>query len=363
MGVAASGLNKSDGQVLENAVIKDADINKAKELISQNQNVTSKLLSLKERGVQAQENSAPSEIKIQIRNFILKFIEKSIPYVVFFLSLMCVYLALTGAFNSTSSAKKSNSVEEMKKYEQMIKNRFSSFFGSIYLYFYSIWESLTLPSQVKMVMNTFSQYKDGGPTEPRSLIESGRCDNIKWIETTGDGQMGTCTSAIRPKDLTWKLKTSANPEFMEGSAFSTYLKDNNITPTQWLNNTDVIIQWDRSPETTFFVPQCEQSYFAKQCRTEINSGACAPNEQWSNGYCCVKTNLLKEQGLTCGLVSFNKGSVAKRQDLPNDTKTNPEFSYIDKKNKNKIPEKTGLQPTFYDIVSTSASSQAAAFIK
>ena len=247
----------------------------------------------------------------------------------------------------------------MLKYEQMIKSQFTGVFGSIYLYFYKIWSSITVPPQINRLLNTFNQYNDGGPTVPRTLINSGRCDNIKWIENTGDGKMGSCDSAIRPQDLTWKLDPGLNSEFRSGN-FQEYASKNGLDPKQWTNNTNVIIPWDRSPETTFFVPQCEQAYFANQCRTEVNSAACKTHEQWSDGYCCAKANLLKEQGLTCGLASFNLGNKTYQK---YDNKTDPDFDNINKLNKKKFTEKdlTG-NPNFVNLVQSEPSSSASAFL-
>ena len=366
MGVAASGLDNTENQLLQSWNTRINEVKNAKSLIKQQHdesvNFTKRQLGLQERSVRASERASPSELTIQLRNLLLKFIEKAIPYVVLLLFLLCLYLVLTGGFggsSSSSSSSSSNSVAEMKKYELMIRNQFSGVFGTIYLYFHNIWQSLTVPPQIKLVMNTFSQYKDGGPTVPRTLINSGRCDNIQWIETTADGQMGTCASAIRPKDLTWTLKPSSNPE-LNGEEFTKYADANKIDKKQWLNNTNVIIPWDRSPETTFFVPQCEQAYFANQCRP-ANNGTCAPNEHWAHGYCCVKANLLKEQGLTCGLKSFSKGTLNTQSNIDKDVQKNPEYEDIVKTNKRTIPENSSLDPTFKNIVKSDASSASLAF--
>jgi hypothetical protein len=366
MGANFSGLDNNDSQLLQTWLNRVKDVQESKSLIKQQHDeqkyFTKRQLRLQERGVIASERASPSEITIQLRNLVLQFIEKAIPYVILMLFLVCLYLLFTGGFSSSSkSTSKSNSVAEMLKYEQMIKSQFTGFFGSIYLYFYKIWSSISVPPQINRLLNTFNQYNDGGPTVPRTVVTSGRCDNIKWIENTGDGKMGTCTSTIRPQDLTWKLDSQLNSEFRSGS-FQDYAKANGLDSSQWVNNTNVIIPWDRSPETTFFVPQCEQAYFANQCRSEANKTSCKTHEQWADGYCCAKANLLKEQGLTCGLASFTLGSKT-NQTYNDDISTDPEFENINKINKKKFSESnlTG-SPNFIDLVRAEASSAASAFL-
>jgi len=306
----------------------------------------------------------PSEAKIQIRNFVLQFIEKAVPYIVLMMFLIFLYLLFTGGFtSSSSSSSSSNSVADAQEKARIVKNQFSGWFGSIYLFIYNSWNSITLPPQIKMLLNSYSQYVNGGPVVPRTLIDSGRCDNIQWIETTGDGENGTCTSAIRPQDLTWKFNPQLNSEFYPNSEFLNYAKKNNIPITQWTNNTNVIIPWDRSPETTFFVPQCEQAYFANQCRSALNSDSCGTNEHWANGYCCIKANLLKEQGLTCGLASFDLGKINNANtDFNKNTTKSTIYENITKINQKSAQIDPTGSPLFVNISKSTASGAATTFL-
>jgi hypothetical protein len=285
---------------------------------------------------------------IQIRHTISQFIEKAMPYIVLILFLIALYYIFSGGASS-SNTNKSNSVSEIEKQKEMLENQFTGFFGSIYLFFYKIWQTftsfMTLPQPLRKLLSAFSQYKDGGPTVPRTTLDSGRCDNIQWIETTKDGQAGSCDSAIRPQDLLWTLNPQLNSEFREGSEFL----NKNKNTSAWTNNLNIIIPWDKSPQTTFFVPQCEQAYFANQCRPELNSSACTTAEQWTDGNCCIKANLLKEQGLTCGLASFDLKSQYDKNSYSKNNKTDPTFNNITKIN-NKYSTK---------IVGTGASAKMA----
>lgn len=313
-------------------------------------------------GIKQGWQANPSEITIQLRNMAIQFIEKSIPYVVLFLVIGILFMGFSGGF-SFSTPSPSNSVIDIKETEQMIRNQFSGWFGSIYLFFYKIWNSIKLPAQIKRLLNSYSQYSDGGPVVPRTLIDSGRCDNVQWIETTEEGKSGTCTSAIRPQDLTWKLDPQLNSEFYPNSPFLNYAKDNKIKTSQWTNNKNVIIPWDRSPETTFFVPQCEQAYFANQCRTALNSDNCENNEHWANGHCCVKANLLKEQGLTCGLASFNLGNKnINTKNFDKNTEKSPVFTNITKINQTAPKLNPTGSPLFVNIGENTASGAASTFL-
>ena len=247
----------------------------------------------------------------------------------------------------------------------MINNTYSGIRG----FFYVIWNQFKsifrIPPQLKLLFNGFSQYGDGGPTVPRALLKSGRCDNIQWIEKTGDGKSGTCESAIRPRDLIWTLDTQLNPEFSDtntnGGGFIAYAAKNKIDTQQWLNNTNVVIPWDRSPTTTFFVPQCEEAYFAKQCRVEPNSKKCEKTEHWANGYCCIKANLLKEQGLTCGLKTFALPSAANFKITSKNKEESPSFNDIKYRNKKPPTIAPTGSPTFKNIIS-GASGTTSAFL-
>ena len=314
-------------------------------------------------GVKQGWQANPSEVTIQIRNMVLQFIEKAIPYIVLILFLVCLYMLFSGGFTSSSGTSRSNSVIDIQENAEIIKSQFSGWFGSIYLFFYNIWNRMTLPPQIKMIFNSYSQYSDGGPVVPRTLIDSGRCDNIQWIEKTDEGKSGTCTSAIRPQDLTWKLNPQLNSEFYQNSQFLNYAKNNNIDTKQWTNNTNVIIPWDRSPETTFFVPQCEQAYFANQCRTALNIDSCANNEHWANGYCCVKANLLKEQGLTCGLATFDLGKKnINTKNFDKNIEKSTTFANINKINQQPLPQNPTGSPLFTNISKSTASGAASTFL-
>lgn len=317
--------------------------------------------------------SNPSEFMIQARNAMTRFVTDAMPYIVLCLFLYFLYMLFTGGFSSGSSSAYGNTVAELQNKQEMLKSQFTGFFGSIYRYFYNSFNSIRIPPQIKRIFNMFSNYKDGGPTVPRTVIRSGRCDNIQWIETSKDGQMGSCESAIRPQDLTWTINPQLNSEFRSGSGFLGYASEVNNHDakkttqwlSQWTNNTNVIIPWDKSPETTFFVPQCEEAYFANQCREETSGERCGPNEHWGNGHCCTKANLLVEQGLTCGLKTFNLGKKGTGPNKNNKVSSSS-FANITKFNtdgpKGNLYGSPVGSPLFTNIVQNNASSAATAFL-
>lgn len=353
----------------EDKTIFDTWISKWKELtdaINRQQKQQRFDNKIKKKQLVLQERQNPSELRKQMSHMIKELVSNGMPYFVLCLALYVIFMLLTGGFNSRRS--ENSTVKQLKNTEEMIKSRFNGFIGSIYLFLYNIWDSIRMPPQLKRLLNMFSSYEHGGPTVPRTLIDSGRCDNIKWIETSDDGEFGTCTSAIRPQDLTWKLNPTLNSEFKQDSEFMSHASEiNDYDPKktakwlgQWTNNTEIIIPWDRSPETSFFVPQCEQSYFANQCRKELNSERCVENEHWTaSGFCCAKTNLLVEQGLTCGLASFDKGDYILNQNNKNQKATSPSYANITKTNLAGSQKKIKLDTK---TVNDKPSSKISAFI-
>ena len=164
--------------------------------------------NIKTEGVNFQKRQVPTEVQKQMSHMIKELVTNGMPYFVLCLALYVIFMIVSGGFSSSRS--ENNTVKQLKNTEQMIKSRFNGILGSIYLFFYNIWDSIRMPPQLKRLLNMFSSYEHGGPTVPRTLVDSGRCDNIQWIETSGDGEFGTCTSAIRPQDLKWKLNSTLN---------------------------------------------------------------------------------------------------------------------------------------------------------
>jgi hypothetical protein len=131
-----------------------------------------------------------------------------------------------------------------------------------------------LITRIKQYMNLFSG-KGHSNVFDRQHIESGRCDNLNWIETTAEGTKGTCDNSIYPEALKWNLDTSKTPEFFE-------------LPQSRKSDMDkyssVEIPWDKTPEASFYVPQCEKAYYPKTCN--------------SSGI-CVQANMFEDLVLSC----------------------------------------------------------------
>jgi len=109
----------------------------------------------------------------------------------------------------------------------------------------------------------------------RIQIGSGRCDNVKWLETTAEGQKGLCDAAKHPIDLTWNLDSSKTPEYFDLPQ---------SRKSQLDSYTTVKIPWDINPEASFYVPQCDKAYYPKTCN--------------SSGI-CVKADMFEDLGLSC----------------------------------------------------------------
>jgi hypothetical protein len=111
----------------------------------------------------------------------------------------------------------------------------------------------------------------------RQRIESGRCDNLKWVETTAEGTKGYCNNSIHPIDLTWKIDTTKTPEYFDLPQIRKQQLENYLT---------VKIPWDKSPNATFYVPKCDKAYYPATCTKEG---------------ICQKADLFEDVGLACRL--------------------------------------------------------------
>jgi len=129
--------------------------------------------------------------------------------------------------------------------------------------------------QITQFFNLFSGGAHSKNVFDRTQIQSGRCDNINWLETTDEGKKGVCDIAKHPTDLTWNLDTSQTPEYFE-------LPQSRKSQLDIYNT--VKIPWDVNPEASFYVPQCEKAYYPKTCT--------------KNGI-CIKADMFEDLGLTC----------------------------------------------------------------
>lgn len=198
---------------------------------------------------------------------IKKFFEKAMPYIVIVIVIIILIILFAGGFQSK------------KKRSQTTKRKNPS-----------IWDKITglftVPPQLKQVFNMFNFL--GSPVESieRPRLYEGRCDNVNWVETDGDGNLtsngdvGYCETIKRPKDIQWVMNKMQMSEFNE---LPKNVKDGLV------NYFKVTIPYDTNPEAFYYVPQCEKAYYTDTCTNPSDPST------------CVKADLFEDTGPSCRL--------------------------------------------------------------
>jgi hypothetical protein len=118
----------------------------------------------------------------------------------------------------------------------------------------------SLPSGVRMQLYSINPFGSPQPTIARSLIQSGRCDNVNFIEDTPEGEAGHCEVSQSPDPITWTIDSSQLSEYA-------YLPKDLI---KLLNpKLQVTIPYTREPEASFFVPQCDHAVYSDGTPADI----------------------------------------------------------------------------------------------
>jgi len=179
--------------------------------------------------------------------------------------------------------------------------------------------------QINQFMSALNPLGSTGATVPRNLIP-GRCDMTKWIPNASD--KSKCDATQRPKDIIWSLDLSKM-----GSDYSNLpdkIKNNN---SKYRN---ILIPYDKSPEASFYVPQCDKAVYYDTC-TDVNDLStcqpaplfddlglsCALKKQKSQSYTntsICNSNTSKDNGLTSkdnGLTSTGKSNYCKNKNKSN----------------------------------------------
>jgi len=168
-----------------------------------------------------------------------------------------------------------SSTPSLKRYY----NNTKGFFAKIKKFFKSL---IKLSHRTKNIFNIFGSTDQ---TNARYRI-GGRCDNITWVETDGDGNIADdgayCETSVLPDNIQWKLDTSKMPEYGQ---LPKNMKD--IVK----GNLNVTIPFDHNDEASFYVPQCEKAVFTDTC----------DKNDPTNLDKCQKANLLEDNGMSCRL--------------------------------------------------------------
>jgi len=230
----------------------------------------------------AEKQTKAQELKPQIdianaqskfRDAYKSILEYGVPYLVLFIVFAVILFALKKGSTPprpTSRANLRKDLGYIGKLLKTIKNQFS--FGP------------TFKKMARMVSFTGADT----PSISRPGLDSGRSDNVIWVETDGEGnlvqegEMGYSETTTIPDNIYWKMDISRMPEY---SQLPEYIRK------QIKNQTEIIIPWDQNSEQSFYVPQCEKAVFAKSCD---------PNDP-TNLSKCAPADLFEDNGMSCRL--------------------------------------------------------------
>lgn len=234
-------------------------------------------------------NVAPPRIWKILQGVLEPFWRNAAPYVVLAIVLVVLIMVLKNSLGRSRSRPANaprfnfgNPIAKLKRAARNTKNflikeehyiirKIKKIFANIAKFFEKLLHPLY---KLRQVTNIAS----GGAHDTayeRIKIESGRCDNMKWVETTDEGKKGYCDNAVHPIDLTWKIDNTKTPDYFDLPASRKSQIDKYST---------VKIPWDVNPEASFYVPQCEKAYYPQTCK--------------SNGI-CEKADMFEDLGLTC----------------------------------------------------------------
>ena len=233
-------------------------------------------------------NAAPSRIWKILQGIFEPLWRNAAPYIVLFLVLAALVLALKSGggrrrsnggqgFNPITALKRSvrNTARTIKRdviaVDHYIIRKIKKILASIRAFFQKLFHPFYKLKKLSGIVSGGAHNK----SFERVKIESGRCDNMNWVETTTEGSKGNCDNAVHPIDLTWKLDTTKTPEYYDLPQNRKGDLDKYLT---------VKIPWDVNPEATFYVPQCEKAYYPQTCK--------------SNGI-CEKADMFEDLGLSC----------------------------------------------------------------
>ena len=199
------------------------------------------------------------------RQFLASLLVKSAGYIVLFIIILIIILAVNGAFSSGGLFS--------RKYDST-----TSFFGKLWYYLTAPFAFIS--KKLGPYTTSVTLFPKEPVTIPREQLYSGRCDQIRWIQDNADGEKGFCYSSIRPNDIIWDLEKTKMPE---------YFNLPQIIRSQADYKMKVRIPYSQTPEDSFYVPRCDLATFA---------GTVDPNDPKKE---ISAAGLFEDTGTTCKL--------------------------------------------------------------
>lgn len=241
-----------------------------------------------------------------ISNFIAWFVSKfdtlfkdASHYIVFF---GVIFLLIAGTSMGLKSSPSTSTSGTSKRNQQEIeKNRVSEMTVTekIIYYIKKFFNNVFRPDyRIRSFLNMFS--KPNEARLPREKIDSGRCDNVNRIETTQEGAGGYCVAAKVPEDISWDVDVT---RITDWEKLPENVKNQNSKLKIYMPYVTTTI----GPEDTFYVPQCDKTYYKDE------NGVDVPVQLYANA------------GLNCERLSFSRPTYDATKDRNTTTST---YNYI-----------------------------------
>jgi len=214
------------------------------------------------------------------------------PYIA--LILVIYFLIVISRGSRKSSGQQQRRDEEDDGWWASTKRKMSGFFEPSY--------------QIRSFFSGLRFGKKDLPFIERRRLQSGRCDNIEWMDTGGDGQDGLCIRTYKPKPIRWVLDTDRMPELDK-------MPDKIVMDLKsGGDHLSVYIPWEQ--QGTFYVPQCDKAYYLKidDDGKEVKANA---------------SHLLVENGLTCKRAELPSKMFAGVRYRPKGIKNKVTFASVD----------------------------------
>jgi hypothetical protein len=200
-------------------------------------------------------------------------------YVVFFLVIFLMLYGFSALFDYIPQFGPNNSQGgQQDKSKSSVAQDDANFFRRMWNRFVRWIRSLFYPGYaVKSTLSIFDTRKAMTTAVPRDRMVSGRCDNMQNIDSTTEGVEGKCTTAYEPAPYQFNIPVEAMPEWSKlPDSFKQANQEKLTLYMPYVTRT-------QGPEDTFYVPQCEGTYYI---------------DEKGNKHLA---NLYKENGLSCSL--------------------------------------------------------------
>ena len=179
----------------------------------------------------------------------------AMPYIVLFLVCFLLYILIKGPAGSPLSSAVGGISSTTSEAYNTTKGFFAKAFGWLTVFWAKLRSFMTPNYRVQMFFRSISPFQGSIPSVPRQQMMSGRCDNLRWIDSSTEGTAGYCLSSVRPNDFIWNLDISKMPEYFE----LPLERRMQLTPKMRIRIP--YVRGDPNAKDTFFIPDCKNATF------------------------------------------------------------------------------------------------------